>query len=170
MGKKAALRVLFLFLLAACTTPKVWRSDPMVQTVANDDFEVQFAPLMDAESFFNSFRLSVTNRSDGPLVIDWVKSQYIYDGRGNGGFAFRGLDAKTIHEPPPDRIAAGGNLSKMIWPIQLIGWVPYRDKSPDADQGFTRGVIPAGENGIDLVVKKNGEEVSQRITVDISSD
>lgn len=167
VGWKAVLLVL---LLAACATEKVWRSSPAVQSASNDYFEVQLEPLKYNNPFYDSFRLTVANRADQSLTIDWIRTIYMHNGKNNGRFAFKGLDAESIKNPPPDIIPAGGRLSKMIWPIKLIGWVPFRDTGPDADLGFTLGLIPEGQNGIDLAVRLNGEEVRERITVTIVAE
>jgi hypothetical protein len=171
MKKNMSLCIVFLlFFLAGCATHKSWFSNPPVQTSGNDYYAVQFKPLKDDRKFFVSFHLTVTNKTKENLEIDWNKTLYIYDGRTNGRFMFQGLNSKNINNPPPDIILPGAALSKVIWPIKLIGYVPYRNLYvPVGQRGYERGIIPEGENGIYLVARQNQEEVTEKIMVKITS-
>ena len=96
--------IFLLILLTACApTKKIknWVSSPSVQKGGNQSFEARFEPLKGDKKFFVSFRLSVRNKIDKRLKIDWNKTRYIYKGQPYGGFVFYGIDPATIKDSIP---------------------------------------------------------------------
>ena len=169
MRKNAGL-ILLLVVLTACAPSKVWESSPLSQAAENKYYSVQLQPLKNENNFFTSFRLVVTNKTNKRLEIDWIKTRYIYNGHLNGRFMFEGMDTKNINNPPPDIISAGNILTKVIWPIKLLAYAPYRDQRvPVGERGFSRGLMQEGENGMDLVIRQNGQEVREIITLNIAA-
>ena len=71
---------LTISLIAGCAPVMVSKSDPAIQIVSNPNFEVQFEPLNQGLKSFVAFRLTVTNKTDNQLQIDWNKTRYIYNG------------------------------------------------------------------------------------------
>ncbi|MBW1852989.1 MAG: hypothetical protein JRJ15_16565 [Deltaproteobacteria bacterium] len=113
--------VLFILILftACAPTKKIrnWISSPSVQKGGNESFGVRFEPLKGDKKFFVSFRLSVMNKTDKSLKIDWNKTRYIYKGKPYGGFVFYGINPADIKNSiPPDLIAPGKLFSKEIFP------------------------------------------------------
>jgi hypothetical protein len=163
---------LLLILLTACAPEKGvrdWTSIPSVQAGQNRFFDVRFEPLKRDKRFFVLFRLDVTNKTDQELIIDWNKTRYFYNGQENGPFVFKGIDPATIQNAiPPDTIAPGGTFSREIFPANLVAFAPMREEVLDKKgKGLFPGPIPAGENGIRLVVGQNGKEIVQKLTVEI---
>jgi hypothetical protein len=152
-----------------CSKIRVWTSTPVLQTANNPYFEAELEPLLKVEEkFFNAFRLVITNKTNDNLIIDWEKTRYIHDGQNRGGFAFDGLTADNINNPPPETISADGTFEKVIWPVTLIGY--ERLDSPNVKiggSGFSRGVLPEGENSVDLVVRRNKQEIREIIKLNI---
>jgi len=164
--------VFLLILLTACApTKKIknWISSPSVQKGGNESFGVRFEPLKGDKKFFVSFRLSVMNKTDKSLKIDWNKTRYIYKGQPYGGFVFYGIDPATIKDSiPPDFIEPGKLFSKEIFPTNLVAFTPIREVVLDKKgQGIYPGPIPAGESGISLVILQGEQEIVEKIVLNI---
>ncbi|MBW2353687.1 MAG: hypothetical protein JRF51_10745 [Deltaproteobacteria bacterium] len=164
---------LVLILLAGCAStkiPRAWISSPPAQRGENRSFKATLEPLKGGERFFVSFRLSVRNKTDKTLRIDWNRTRYIYQGRPNGGFVFRGIDPAAIKGSsiPPDPIRPGELFSKEIFPTSLVAFTPFRDVVTDKQgKGIQPGPIPAGENGISLAIRQGEREMVERILLNI---
>ena len=120
--------------------------------------------------FFVMFRLTVNNKTHNTLAIDWNKSRYIYNGYTRGGFVFKGINPENIKKLtiPFDVVSPGQTFSKEIAPVKLMTWARLKDRSVGKDDsGFSPGIIPEGENGINLVVRQNGREIREKITLNI---
>jgi len=164
--------VFLLILLTACApTKKIknWISSPSVQKGGNKSFGVRFEPLKGDKKFFVSFRLSVMNKTNKSLKIDWNKTRYIYKGQPYGGFVFYGIDPATIKDSiPPDFIEPGKLFSKEIFPTNLVAFTPIREVVLDKEgRGIYPGPIPAGENGISLVILQGEQEIVEKIVLNI---
>ena len=169
--------ILLLLLLTECAPKtKIWTSNPVIQTSGNQYYEAQVETLKRDKkreyNFFVLFRLTVKNRTEKNLEIDWNKTRYIYNGRTRGGFVFTGIKAEDIKNLtiPFDIVFPGHTFSKEIAPIKLIAWAPLRDRSVGKDESsLSPGIIPEGENGIFLVVRQNGQEIREKITLNIET-
>lgn len=169
MTKQIGLALVFLLsLTAGCVTPKkTWTSTPVLQRAGNPAYEVRLEPLKDGNRFYVAFRLTLINKTEKTLEIDWNKTRYMYEGRASGGFVFGGIDPETVKDAiPPDLVPGGGTFSKEISPTKLIAYVPLAERSLEGGKkGIYPGPIPEGENGVFLVVRQNGKEISENITV-----
>ncbi len=163
--------VLLIVLTACAPTKKIknWVSSPSVQKGGNKSFEARFEPLKGDKKFFVSFRLSVMNKTDKNLKIDWNKTRYIYKGRPYGGFVFYGINPADIKNSiPPDLIAPGQLFSKEIFPANLVAFTPIREEVLNKKgRGIYPGPIPAGENGISLVILQGEQEIVDKIVLKI---
>ena len=158
-----------MVLWVGCAGNLVFTAHPTVETLENDAFKASLTALRNKAGQFDAFRLVINNATSQPIVIDWDQTRYIYNGRPNGRFMFEGITAETIHSPPPDEISAAGELSRDIWPVNLIAFAPYRSSSVrPGDTGFARGKLPAGDNGINLLVLSGGGEIRQQMTITIN--
>jgi hypothetical protein len=149
MRKNAGL-ILFLLLVfvAGCAPgPTIsWKSAPEIQTASNEYCKAQLEPVTTGKgAFFDAFRLMVTNRTDKDLEIDWNRTRYVESGI------------------RPDIISPGNTFSRVIFPHKKIAYAPGYQRGWKL-QG---GLLPEGENGIDLVVRQNGRVIRHRITVRI---
>jgi len=159
---------LALVTASGCAAPKTWVSSPEIENVSNPYYQAEFEPLKRGYEFFVSFLLSVTNKTDKNLEIDWNKTRYILNGRGYGGFVFKGIDPAEVRNStiPPDIIPARGKFSKVIAPYRLLARAPIRDSGKTGSEaGIHPGILPDGENGIVLVVRQNGKEIVEKIMV-----
>jgi len=153
-----------------CAVQKVWVSSPTIQTASNSYYEAQLEPLTKDYRFFVSFRLTITNKTDKDLEIDWNKTRYIYNGRSNGGLIFEGIKPEDIKNLtiPADIIPAGHTFSKEISPFILLARAPIRERI-ESEPAISFGIMPTGENGIMLVVRLNGKEIVEKMSVNIEA-
>ena len=161
---------LALTISTGCAPTKVWISSPEIQTAGNPYYEARLEPVTGKYSFFISFHLTVTNKSNKNLIINWNKTRYIHNGRRAGVFVFRGIKPEDIKNLtiPHDIIPAGDIFSKVISPYKLSALAPIRDSSKaKAESRIIPGIIPNGKNGILLVVRQNGKEVVELMSVSI---
>ena len=169
MARKTGLWLIpVLLMLAGCAQTKIWTSRPTVQTSDSQHYRIQLEPNKDINNFFVWFRLSVVNKTDKNLEIDWNKTRYLFNGRSMGVFVFEGINPDDVKNMTvaPEVIPAGATFSKQIAPFRLVAWTPLRDQSvPIGQNRINPGLIPAGENGIFLVVRQNGETLHETITV-----
>jgi len=150
---------------------QLWLSDPEIQLVETSIYDAQFQPLKNENNIFVAFNLTVINKTEQDLVIDWNRSRYIHDGRGRGPFVFEGIEPEAIRieTVPPDIIPPKGRLSKRIAPFRLIAFAPLGSPGVGiATEGISAGKIPAGENGIYLVARQGERDFRKKITVQIS--
>jgi hypothetical protein len=155
-------------LLFGCVTPTAWVADPKVQTIRNPSYVVAFEPLKEEAAFFVYFNLSVSNRTDKDLMIDWNKTRYLRDGTAYGVFVFQGINPDDIRNQtiPPDTVPAGGTFKKEIAPYRLLARAPIRTRSSSAGK-IEPGLIPVGRNGIRLVMKQDDNEIIETLHLTI---
>ena len=158
-----ALQVIF----SGCAPTKIWISQPAAFTAANQHYEAEFEPLKNDNNFFNSFRLTITNKTEKDFTIDWNKTLYLYNNKAYDRFVFAGVNKDNVHNLPPDLVSAGSTLTKTISPLKMIAWKPLKSSKMDTPS-FSRGPLPEGENGIYLVVNQDGNEIRAKITLSIT--
>ena len=87
---------LALTIISGCAPAKVLISSPEIQTAGNPYYKARFEPVTGKYSFFVSFHLTVINKSDNKLEIDWNKTCYTQNNRRFGVFLFRGIKPEDI--------------------------------------------------------------------------
>ena len=112
-----------------------------------------------------SFLLSVTNRTDKNLEMDWNRTQYIHNNNNRGVFVFKDIEPEDIKDStvPPDIIPPRGTFTKEIAPYNLLARAPLRES--DKDPGIKPGILPTGENGILLVIRQNKKNIVEKMMV-----
>ena len=173
MHKPWAWGIIFICLALAvtgCAAVEVYSSNPAVQKMSNDYFNVELEPqLQEGQNFFTSFRFVLTNKTKKDLHVDWENTFYLFNGRRSGRFVWEGVDwdaLKQIRNQPLVPVAAGDTVTAVIFPKSLVG----RSRiTKTTGLRYTRGPLPAGENGIFLVVKQNGREIREKIVVKIEA-
>ena len=155
---------------------QIYRSTPTMQTVSTQHYEVTLEPLRaEGYNYYNRFRYSFTNKTNGDLTIDWSESFYLQNSKRYGHFGWIGLtfeELRALKEQPDIIIAAGQTNNNVIFPLKLMGWKEegVRKKANTPEAGFTLGIIPAGENGMSLAVLKDGKVLRKRVLVTISQE
>ena len=151
-------------------TKKVWVSKPMFQFTHNAYYNARIEPLTRDHDFFVSFRLTVSNKTDKTIEIDWNKTRYIHNGQTRDGFVFKGIKPEDVKNSTitPDTILAGGIFSREIMPYKLLARAPLSDRGKGMSQsGIQPGILPNGENGILLIIRQNGKEIIEKMTLNI---
>jgi hypothetical protein len=168
MIKKVTLGlILFQILITGCTPTRIWISQPVAYTAANQHYEAELEPLKKDNNYFNSFRLTITNKTEKDFTIDWNKTLYLYSNKAYGRFVFTGVNKDNLHNLPPDLVSADSTLTKIISPLKMVAWKPLKTRHVDT-ASFSRGPLPEGENGIYLVVNQEGQEIRTKITLTIT--
>ena len=162
----ASLSVFFtLFMFISCATEKIWTSTPVIQSADNPHYATKFEPIRVDGEFINGFRLSITNKSSQPLIVDWNSTVYLLNNKNSGRFIFEGVDKNNVNNLPSDSIEVGKTLKRDIFPLKLIAWRqgPGFVNLP----AFSPGPVPEGQNGILLLVSRNGSQVREKLNVTI---
>ena len=151
MHKQWAWGIIFIWLaltVTGCAAVEVYSSSPAVQKMSNNYFNVELEPqLQEGQNFFTSFRFVFTNKTKKDLHVDWEA-------------------LKKIRKEPLIPVAAGDTVTAVIFPKSLAG----RSRiGTTTDRRYTRGPLPAGENGMFLVVRQNGREIREKIVVTIEA-
>ncbi|MGE5239171.1 MAG: hypothetical protein ACM3ON_10235 [Chloroflexota bacterium] len=172
MGKSLLALALVVLVAGGCAPSKTWTSRPAVQAADTDVFRAELEPLRGDGAFYDSFRLAVRNKTERTIDLDWNETRYIHDGRELGVFGFKGVPArdqmKELKKRPPESIGPEGTLTKVICPWKATAYSPVtHDDVRPGESGFSCGILPKGENGISLVIRVDGKEVRQRVTVSI---
>ncbi len=169
--KKIGLIMMFGFVLAlwmGCAPTIVQVSTPAIQTAENQYYGIRFEPLTRETKVFVSFRLTIINKTDRNLEIDWNKTHYIHNNRPLGIFVFKGIRPQDIKDLtiPPDIVPTRGTFSKEISPYRLIGRAPFREGINEPS--IRPGPVPTGQSGILLVVRQNGKEIREKLKISIT--
>jgi len=148
---------------------EVYSSQPDIQKVSNDYFTAELEPrLKEGQGFFSTFRFVFTNKTDQELSLDWENTFYLINGKRNGLFLWEGVtwdSLKEIRSQPQVLIAPGSTFTKVIFPAALVGRASIMIKG---GVQYTQGPLPEGENGIALVVRQDGNVISEQMVVTIS--
>jgi len=154
----------FVALITGCVTTRyVWKADPVRQSVDNEYFSANISTASCDRWGCEKFRLSVKNKTDKNIELNWNKTLYIVNGQTSGGFMFEGIVYRDRNSPKsPDIIFANGELTKGIWPNNLVGF------SSGKYGGWRHGSMPRGENGVYLTVNIDGKEISEKLTLSLS--
>jgi hypothetical protein len=168
--------ILISLVMAGCAKEQIYQSNPAMQTVSTQHYEVKLEPMRaEGYNYFNQFRYKFTNKTSGDLTIDWSETYYLQNGKRYGHFGWVGLtfeELRGLKEEPDITVGPGQTESAVLFPMNLIGWqeegVKMKATTPEA--GFTNGVIPAGENGMSIAVLQDGKVLRKRILVTITQD
>lgn len=170
--------LIVLALLTGCSSARVYSSIPPSRQAAHAAFDAMFQPQAVAgQGRFNSFRFVITNKTDKPFAVDWDDSYFLLDGRRRGQFGWAGMkvdDLKQLHRNPLHVVPPGATLAGVIFPIELVAAKALREGSrlgtpggPDGEAAL--GPLPEGENGLELTVNLDGEQLRETMTLKITS-
>ena len=148
-----------------------WTARPESFEVDNQLFKATLTPRKGEFPFFTFFHLTLSNKSDVELVVDWNASQYVFNGKSQGVLVFEGIDPEMIKAAtvPSDTVAPDAVFTRDIMPLRLIAWSPIREKSPGSSS-IAPGMLPAGQNGIRLAVGHAKGRMAIPLTVQITRE
>ncbi len=173
--KLMCFMVVVAFIFAGCSTVKVYQSNPATQLASNDYFDAEFEPqLAKNYHYFNSFRFVLTNKTDKDLILDWSKTYYLRGGKKYGQWGWEEMTFEELKETkaqPLITIEAGDMLTDVIFPLKLVGKQHQQEQMTGTkpEDRYILGVLPEGQNGIELYIKQNGKIIKQRVTLTINS-
>jgi len=177
MFKKLIWGAVFISLImVGCAGEQIYRSNPSMQTVSTQHYEVKLEPLRaEGYNYYNQFRCTFTNKTSGDLIIDWSETYYLQNGKRYGNFGWVGLtfeELRGVKEEPDTTIGPGQTDSAVLFPLKLVGWREegVRMKATTPEAGFTNGIIPAGENGMSIAVIQDGKVLRKRVLVVITQE
>lgn len=167
LWKMVALYIILAF--AGCASgpsAKPYTSNPKVQRVSNEYFKAEIEPLLNKDGkFYDAFHFSVTNKTSADLYIEWNQTYYLLNGKKHGLFFWDGIDweaLKKAKEHPRVKVAAGITHTVEIFPAKLAG---RSMRTGSSSEMYLRGIMPAGENGVLLTVKKGDKVINEKLTV-----
>ena len=134
-------------------------SGPAPQASAsNESFDMTISPIYEFGRFPIGFKLSVVNKTEKDLEIDWNRTSFVDNGSSRAGFMFEGIRFADRNNPKqPDFVFAKGTFTKDIFPTANVEW-NTRISRPD----WTFKELNSN-CGVSLSVKADGKEVRQNV-------
>ena len=178
MDCRRTVGLLFLIGLAlwGCSgiqTPSnsVWIAQPAFLVVDNQLLKARLEPKKGAYNYYASFLLTLTNKSNANLIVDWNACQYLFNGKPQGVLVFEGVDPAAVKKAmiPAQTVVPGAVFSIEIMPMRLIAWSPIKEKTASG-RSISPGIFPPGENGIRLAVRHENELITIPLSVRISRE
>lgn len=144
----------------------VWRTQPAVVVTENALFKAVMEPRKADSPYFTHFRVTLTNKGDTAMVIDWNASRYVFNGSPHGVLVFAGIDPQAVGSGsvPSETVAPGDTFVRDLMPLRLIAWQPVREQTA-ASRGIVPGMLPDGMNGVRLIVDHAGGSITIPLTV-----
>jgi hypothetical protein len=124
--------------------------------ISNHCFDASIEPSPSYPKGYTSFLLTVKNKTERDLTIDWNRSFYIRDGATKGGLDNR--NRCPSGKKDPDTIFPQGVFSTYVFPDVLLveEWM-----------GCDHDYLPVGDNGVMLSVTCEGKEIREKMNVRI---
>ena len=162
----------FSIVLMGCAgSTVIWSSDPTFQQVENPYFRAVVEPKRDENGLYVAFQVEVTNKSNENLTIDWNETQYLFQGKIAGQLVFTGIALKEVREykVPSEEITPGQTIVKEVGPLCFVVFTPSRNKSVNMEQSqISFGPLPAGYNGIQLVIRTVDKAIVEHLQMKLS--
>lgn len=145
-----------------------WTAQPESRDADNPLFKAMIVPQKGAGPYYTSFLLTVANKSDATLMVDWNASRYLFNGRPEGALVFEGIDPERVKTAtvPAEIIAPGALFSRVVMPLRRIAWTPLKENTAGG-RSITPGMLPAGENGIRLAVRHDKGQTAIPLSIRI---
>ena len=140
-------------------------SAPCAKSVG-PEFDVAFCPQWEASgryvSGYRGFLLSIKNKTQKPIEIDWNKTYYITAGQTSGGFMFDGIIYKDRNNLKPNgMVLPSSEFLKTIFPNNLATLSVGRRAE------WVNMTLPLGEQGAYITIVVDGKEVGTKLLTDI---
>ncbi len=127
---------------------------------------VTLSPQQDEFAHYTAFALTVANTGNDALRIDWNASRYEFNGNPQGVLVFEGIDPAAVKTAtvPPDIVPPGAVFSRLVMPLRTIAWNPIKEHT-STKRGLAPGKLPAGANGIRLVLRHGADQQAIHLSV-----
>jgi hypothetical protein len=174
--KTIIIGLLILISLAGCSAGNYLIST-LKQASPNENYSVSLKPVsLAANNLYNGMAISITNKTEKPIEIVWNKTYYFDHGKTNGGLVLKEADYEQMNNPKSNDIVSGkSTYDTVVYPLNLVkgcnvsalgsllGGYTSAPKQQCYHVGFREG-----ENGIDLTLLVNGEEMNEILTFNVS--
>lgn len=121
-------------------------------------YGMQFGP--------EAFVISIQNKTDSTLEIDWNRTLFLDNGQSRGTFMFEGVKFSDRNaQKAPDIVGPNGSFKKSIWPntnVYYSSGIGWSHKNMLGYSGRT------GKYGVSLSVKVDGKEIRQQVELTIT--
>jgi len=160
---RALLLVLCVVIMAGCAKSAIWVSDPVISEFENNDTKISLRPIhsdyYDEEypghDAYNRFILTVENKTDKVIELNWNKTNFISDGMSQGGFMLPAILFVDKDQPrQSDVVFAKSVLKKDIYPSSLA----------EFGKGWYNAPVVVGETGAFITLNIDGKEYQNKLT------
>lgn len=146
-----------LAILGSAAAPQQQYVPPRTASASNQYFEATVSTTGCAAGGCKAFDLTITNKTNKDLEVDWNKTLYVDSGTTSGGFMYEGVVFSARNNPkPPDIVFANSTFRKTIFPNNLVNYMSGRYG------GWYHSPIGHG-SGVYLTVKVGSEEVHEKL-------
>ncbi|MDC7692465.1 hypothetical protein [Vogesella indigofera] len=162
--KHVILSAILCLSLSGCAAFQTYsyNAEPPIAKSVSDKYEIQLQPIpCNSYSGCQGFNLTLANKSNSDIEIDWNKSLFVVNGQTNGGFMFEGTVYKDRNNSKdPDVVFANSTFSKNIFPNSLVSYNTTLNR-------WLQAPMYNGEYGAYLRLKIDGKEQSPKLTTKI---
>jgi hypothetical protein len=146
----------------------IWIAQPEFVDVDHHLLSASIAPQKGEHPYYTHFLLTLTNKSQTDLIVDWNASRYLFNGRPQGVLVFEDIDPAAVKNAmvPPETVASGAVFTRVVMPMRLIAWSPIKEKTTGG-RSISPGMLPVGENGIRLAVLHENGHITLPLSVRI---
>ncbi len=163
MKRIILLLILFSLLGMSCSTIQIpWEISSRPGGVSNQYFQAWLKPgdYDTVKEGYRAFLLTVRNKTDDVIVLDWNESKFIENNQVNGGFIFSGVLYSLKDDPKaPDLVTAGSTFKKYILPLAFL---------KSTDQGWKQLPMKPGVNGVLLTVRVGDKLLTEKLLVSLT--
>ena len=161
MKKKLCVFIFLSLLFVGCATKQLWISTPNMQEASNEYFDATISPIYTFEGY-KGFILYIHNKTSGNLEVDWNNTFYIYNGKKEGDFWFKGIAYADRKKSKPLDLITGALFLKEIYPNNLLYF------SSQYAKAWVHEAMKAGENGVYLTVRVKGKAITETLQLNFS--
>lgn len=158
----AATVVLVGVLASGCASRARKPVNPPTTSIENQIVSGKLSALCDDPDSCRIFELTLKNKTEKTLEIDWNRSYYINNGKADGGLYFDGIViAQRNNQRPPEIILPNSSLEKNLIPNNNFEFKIFPLAHWDFKylQGYSHGVY--------LTLKSDGKEEVVNVSLDL---
>ena len=148
--------------LSCASIPRPWEVASGEGVVSNQYFRAWIKPASydNVKGGYRAFLLTVQNKTDDVIVLDWNASRFIENGRENRGFIFSGVLYSMKDDPKaPDLITANSTFKKAVQPLAYL---------ENTNQGWQHMPMKQGVNGMLLAVRIGDQLIKEKMTMTLT--
>jgi hypothetical protein len=124
--------------------------------ISNDCFDASIEPSPSYPKGYTSFLLTVRNKTDKDVTIDWNRSFYLRGEATNGGLDY--MDRCHVDKKEPGIIFSNGSFTTYVYPEAFL---------VEEWRGCDHDYLPVGVSGVMLSVTCGGKEFREKMSVRI---